>query len=76
MLWLFSNSWVVVLSFWCAYIAISYNHKCMGQGARGAAVFDKLCQLGKFSKIICKYSGKNKTKTVQNYKTSYQESYV
>ena len=51
------------------------KHKCTGRGG-GGGVFEKLCQSGKFSKIICKYSGKNETETVQNYQNSYQESYV
>ena len=48
----------------------------VGAGGRYRPVFEKPCQSGKCSKIICKYSGKNETETVQNYKTSYQESYV
>ena len=39
-------------------------------------VFEKLYQLGKFSKVICKCLGKNETEAVQNYKASYQESYI
>ena len=56
-----------------------YSHKRTGRGrgaGGGSPVFEKLCQSGKFSKIICKYLGKNETETVQNYTTSYQESYV
>ena len=47
-----------------------------GQGAVAPLVFETPYQSGKFSNIICKYSSKSETETVQDYKTSYQESYV
>ena len=55
------------------------KHKRTCRGAGGGSPppsFWKTMPVGQIFKIICEYSGKNETETVQNYKTSYQESYV